>query len=250
MAAFDRVLVDVAEGVATVTLNRPEKLNAFDVPACAELAEALRMVTGSAAVRVVIVTGAGRAFCAGADLGVLAEDGPKLVAGGNEIVQLIRGAPQPVIAAVNGAAAGGGASLALACDYRVASREARIGQVFHRLGLVPDWGSTWLLPRLTGISRALELVWSARLVAADEAQALGLFDRVVAPEALVAEARALAAAWAAFPPEAVRRAKALLYGAERATLAEALGRELAAQNELLQTPEARERIGKSLTRSH
>ncbi|HEY6808282.1 MAG TPA: enoyl-CoA hydratase/isomerase family protein, partial [Gemmatimonadales bacterium] len=152
MAAYDRLLIDIAGGVATVTLNRPETLNAFDRPMTEELIAGLRMVTGSEPVRVVILTGAGRAFCAGADLRVLQADGPSLVAAGKEIALLLRRAPQPVIAAVNGAAAGGGANLALACDYRIASADAQIGQVFHRLGLGPDWGGTYFLPRLTNIS--------------------------------------------------------------------------------------------------
>ncbi|HEX4628497.1 MAG TPA: enoyl-CoA hydratase/isomerase family protein, partial [Gemmatimonadales bacterium] len=179
MAAYDRVLVEIMDAIATVTLNRPEKLNALDRALCDELREALAMLTRSDAVRVIAITGAGRAFCAGADLGVLAADGPALVAAGKDVALAIRSAPQPVLAVVNGPAAGGGANLALACDYRLASDQATIGQVFHKLGLVPDWGGTYFLPRLVGPSRALELVWSARMVAAAEALALGLFDRVV-----------------------------------------------------------------------
>src|SRR5207244_8562791 len=114
-------------------------------------------------------------------------------------------APQPVLAAVNGPAAGGGPNLALACDYRIASDRASIGQVFHKLGLVPDWGGSFFLPRLVGTSRALELVWSARMVPAGEALALGLVDRVVPPAALPAATRPLAEQWAAQPPGAVRR---------------------------------------------
>src|SRR5206468_9018506 len=170
----------------------------------------------------VILTGAGRAFCAGADLNVLAEDGAALVAAGKERALLIRGAPQPVLAAVNGPAAGGGANLALACDYRLAADRASIGQVFHKLGLGPDWGGTYFLPRLTSISKALELVWSARMVAAGEAQQLGLFDRVVSPESLVPETLALAQRWAGMAPLAVRKAKAALYRSLHSTLAETL----------------------------
>ncbi len=242
MAAYDRVLVEITSRIGTLTLNRPEKLNAFDRALCDELTEALGMLARSDAVRVIVITGAGRAFCAGADLGVLGTDGPALVAAGKDVALSIRAAPQPVLAAVNGAAAGGGANLALACDYRVASDQASIGQVFHKLGLVPDWGGTFFLPRLVGTSKALELVWSARMVPAAEALALGLFDRVVPHAELAGEARRLAELWAGQPREAVRRAKEALYQSEGRSLAATLDLEIVRQNELFATPEARERI--------
>lgn len=242
MAAYERILVDVAGGIGTVTLNRPEKLNALDRALCDELREGLALLTRSDAVRVIVITGAGRAFCAGADLGVLGEEGPALVTAGRDVALAIRAAPQPVIAAVNGAAAGGGANLALACDYRVASDQAAIGQVFHRLGLVPDWGGSYFLPRLVGPSRALELVWSARMVAAPEALALGLFDRVVPQARLAEEVHGLAQQWAAHPARAIRFAKQAIHRSEASSLAEMLDLEIAQQNELFATPEARERI--------
>ncbi len=251
MAAYDRVLVDIAEGIGTLTLSRPEKLNAFDREMCRDLIDALRMLSGSDQVRVILLTGAGRGFCAGADLGTLAEGAAELVGAGREVPVLIRTAPQPVLAAVNGPAAGGGANLALACDYRIASDQASIGQVFHTLGLVPDWGGSFFLPRLVGTAKALELVWSARMVPAAEALALGLFDRVVPHERLQAEARALARLWASQPPLAVRRAKEALYLSEQSTLASMLELELAQQMELFATPEAQRRIGASRAqRSH
>src|SRR6059036_1323264 len=242
MAAYDRVMVEIAAGIGTVTLNRPEKLNAFDAEQCQELHDA---------VRVIVLTGAGRAFCAGADLSVLETDGHSLFAAGKEVTLTIRSAPQPVLAAVNGPAAGGGANLALACDYRIASDQASIGQVFHKLGLVPDWGGSFFLPRLVGTSRALELVWSARMVPADEALALGLFDRVVPHAELATETRRTAELWANQPPAAVRRAKEALYASEGRSLASTLDLEIAQQNELFTTPEARQRIGAALSkRSH
>ena len=251
MAAYDSVLIEIAGGVGTVTLNRPEKVNAFDGPMCRELTEALRMLAGSDVVRVIVVTGSGRAFCAGADLSVLGADGSSLVAAGKDVALTLRAAPQPVLAAVNGPAAGGGANLALACDYRIASDQASIGQVFHKLGLVPDWGGSFFLPRLVGTSRALELVWSARMVPADEALALGLFDRVVPHGALATETRRLAEQWAAQPAAAVRRAKQALYLSEVSSLSSILDLEIAQQNELFATPEARQRIGAALSkRSH
>jgi enoyl-CoA hydratase/carnithine racemase len=213
---------------------------------CDELTDALGMLARSDEVRVIVITGRGRAFCAGADLTVLAEDGPALVRAGKDIVLALRQAPQPVLAAVNGPAAGGGANLALACDYRLASDQATIGQVFHKLGLVPDWGGSYLLPRLVGPSKALELVWSARMVPADEALALGLFDRLVPSPELLPATRRLAELWAAQPPGAVRRAKEALYASEQRSLAMMLDLEIAQQQELFATPEARERLEASL----
>jgi len=249
MAAYERVLVEIANGIGTITLNRPEKLNALDRPLCDELREALALLTRSEGVRVVMITGAGRAFCAGADLGVLEADGPALVAAGRDVALAIRGAPQPVLAVVNGPAAGGGANLALACDYRIASDQASIGQVFAKLGLVPDWGGSFFLPRLVGPSKALELVWSARMVPAAEALALGLFDRVVPHVELEAEARRLAELWAEQPARAVRLAKEALYRSDAGSLSAALDLEIRQQTELFASPEARERIeGASLAK--
>jgi 2-(1,2-epoxy-1,2-dihydrophenyl)acetyl-CoA isomerase len=242
MAAYDRILVEITDHIGHVTLNRPDKANAFDPEMCADLLEALRMLAGAEQVRVIVITGAGKTFCAGADLGVLGTQGEQLVKAGKDIALTIRRAPQPVLAAVNGAAAGGGANLALACDYRLASDRASIGQVFHRLGLGPDWGGSYFLPRLTGISKALELVWSARMVPAAEAHALGLFDRVVDAEALASEAAALARHWAGMAPLAVQRAKAALYKSERSTLEAMLDAEIADQQALFATPEARQLI--------
>jgi len=235
MAAFERVLVEISSGIGTLTLNRPEKLNAFDSSGCDDLVEALRMVAASDAVRVIVLTGAGRAFCAGADLAVLGSDGPALVAAGKEITLLIRSAPKPVLAAVNGPAAGGGANLALACDYRLASDVATIGQVFHKLGLGLDWGGSYFLPRLVGISKALELTWSARMVPAAEAAQLGLFDRVVPHADLAVETHKLAATWAAMPALAVRKAKELLYRSDSSSLAAMLDLEIEDQTALMRS---------------
>ena len=243
------VLTHVADGIATITLNRPEKLNALTRPLCDELIAALRATSTDRSVRAVVITGAGRAFCAGADLTILGSDGDALVRGGKEIALLIRSTPQPVIAAVNGAAAGGGANLALACDYRVAADGATIGQVFAKLGLGPDWGGSFFLPRLVGTARALELLWSARMVPAAEAHSLGLFDRLVPADRLETEVRTLALAWASFPPLALRRAKEAIYKSLDATLPEMLDFEVAMQHELFATDEARTRLESLATRS-
>jgi len=242
MAAYDRILVEISDHIGNVTLNRPEKANAFDPDMCDDLLEALRMLAEADQVRVIVITGAGKAFCGGADLGVLGTQGEQLVKAGKDIALTIRNAPKPVLAAVNGAAAGGGANLALACDYRLASDQASIGQVFHKLGLGPDWGGSYFLPRLTSVSKALELVWSARMVLAPEALALGLFDRVVSPEALAPATEALAKHWAGMAPLAVRKAKDALYRSLHSTLEEMLDVEIADQEALFATPEARHHI--------
>jgi enoyl-CoA hydratase/carnithine racemase len=154
------VLVHRDGPVGTLVLNRPDKLNALNAELRREMVSALTQLIRDDTVRIVVITGAGRAFCAGADIGYmqgLLRDGDwdsakALVEAGSALVTLIREAPKPVIASVNGPAAGGGANLALACDIRIASDRASIGQTFSRIGLHPDWGATYLLPRLVGAS--------------------------------------------------------------------------------------------------
>lgn len=234
--------------VAWVVLDRPERLNAFDGALGAEIAPALREAAVDEEVRVLVLTGAGRAFCAGADVNYLRELVERrdeeafgaLVDTGREILQEIRGIPKPVIAAVNGPAAGGGANLALACDLRIASKDAAIGQVFIRIGLHPDYGGTFLLPRLVGTARALELMWSGRMVHAEEALALGLFDRVVPGADLEAEVTRLAEELASAAPLAVGQIKASVYAGAAATLPEALGLELRNQLALFLEPDTAE----------
>ncbi|MFN2432514.1 MAG: enoyl-CoA hydratase/isomerase family protein [Gemmatimonadota bacterium] len=222
--------------VGWVTLDRPPR-NAFDGTMRDELVERLVEALEDPATRVVVVTGEGRGFCAGADVRYLSELAEardaaafsRLVDSGREVVTRIRACPKPVLAAVNGAAAGGGANLALACDLRVASESASIGQSFIRIGLHPDYAGTFLLPRIVGTSRALELMWTGRLVPAPEALALGLFDRVVPDGELHAEVTRLAGELAAAPAEAVGRIKAAVYGGSTSKLEDALGKEHDAQ---------------------
>lgn len=245
---YAAIAVEFDGPVAIVTLNRPDQLNAFTVEMTRELADAMRMVSGTAAVRCIILTGAGRAFCAGADLAVL-EDvrarhdlrlGAQLVDGCRAVYAVMRAAPQPVLCALNGVAAGGGANLALACDLRIAGDTARIGQVFAKIGLHPDWGGTWFLPRLVGTARAMELFLDADLVDAPRLLALGLVNRVVAAGALMDEARAWARRIAAAPPLAVRRMKAAVYASERASLEAMLTMELEAQLACFESQDAEE----------
>jgi len=209
------------DAIATITLNRPDKLNAFTGTMREDLLAALRGCENDPAVRVVVITGAGRAFCAGGDvefMSGLQKSGDttsfrKLLDAGRDIILQIASMPTPVIAAVNGIAAGAGCNLALACDYRLASEHAKLSESFVRIGLHPDWGGTWLLPRLVGRSRALELMATGRMVDAAEALALGMVDRVVAD--LPAETEKLAQSLAAAPPIAIAGIKRALDASER-----------------------------------
>ncbi len=197
---------EAAGAITTITLNRPEKLNAFAGTMREDLLAALRRADSDAACRVVVITGAGRAFCAGGDVAFMRElqqrrDGAglrKLLDAGRDIIVQIAEMPKPVIAAINGVAAGAGCNLALACDYRIASDQAKLGETFVRIGLHPDWGGTWLLPRLVGRGRALEIMMTGRMVGAAEAMAIGMVDRVASD--LPTETAALARALADGPP--------------------------------------------------
>ena len=226
MPDFEHVRYAVGEGIATLTLHRPERLNAVNTAMLSEIAAALDAADRDDDVRAVIVTGAGRAFCAGADLGeggrTFDMGGPsgsphtpptrgattsswrsahdvndaKALEGhedGGGVVTLrVYDMSKPVIAAINGVAVGFGVTFTLPMDIRIASSEARLGFVFARRGVVPEACSTWFLPRLVGIARAAEWVYTGRVFDAEEARAGGLVSRVVAPEALIATARELA----------------------------------------------------------
>jgi 2-(1,2-epoxy-1,2-dihydrophenyl)acetyl-CoA isomerase len=247
---YENILLAREAGVGTLTLNRPDKLNAFAGEMRRELGDALEELEADNTVRVIVITGAGRGFCAGADVGYMAEliatkdivAMGALIEAGRRVVGIIRKSAKPVIASVNGVAAGGGANLALACDLRIASRDAKLGQTFNRIGLHPDWGGTYFLPRLVGPSKALELFWLADVIDADECLRLGLFNRVVAPDALAAETTALARTLAAKPTLAIAMAKRAVYESLSKTLPEMLDYELDAQIRCFQSGDAREGI--------
>jgi enoyl-CoA hydratase/carnithine racemase len=197
---FDAIRYEVTEGVCTVTLHRPDKLNAVNSAMLAELVAAFDRADADDAVRAVIVTGAGRAFCAGADLSggdrtfdrtAQGRDGEHRDGGGLVSLRVFE-MKKPVIAAINGPAVGFGITMTLPMDIRIASTAARIGFVFTRRGVVPEACSTWFLPRLVGMSRAAEWVYTGRVFAADEARAGGLVSRVVEPASLLPAARELA----------------------------------------------------------
>lgn len=223
----DELRVEVDGPVATLTLDRPESLNALTVPVKLALRAALEGLAADPAVRAVILTGAGRAFCAGQDLAE--RDSPdaapldvEVRERYNPIVRAIRSMGQPVIAAVNGVAAGAGASLAFACDLRIAAEEARFILAFGRIGLVPDSGATWFLPRLVGPARAAELALAGETLDAQEALRLGVVSRVVPGDQLMREARTLAGRLADGAPLALALTKEALARAETITLDEAL----------------------------
>ena len=197
--AFETILYDQADGVATITLNRPDRLNAVNTTVIHELVAAFDRADGDDGVRAVIVTGAGRAFCAGADLGgggqtfANRSEHPEDHRDGGGLVTLrIFDMKKPVLGAINGPAVGFGATLTLAMDVRLAASTAKIGFVFARRGVVPEACSTWFLPRLVGIAQAAEWAYTGRVFSAEEARAGGLISRVLAPEALLPAARELA----------------------------------------------------------
>jgi 2-(1,2-epoxy-1,2-dihydrophenyl)acetyl-CoA isomerase len=207
--------VDADAGVATVTLNRPDALNSLTVPMKEELLAALRRVEREAPIRAVILTGAGRAFCAGQDLRERLEPGAaplgvELRERYNPIIRAMRSLSKPIVGAINGVAAGAGASLAMACDIRIAADTASFALAFGRVGLVPDSGATWFLPRLVGAARAAEIALLGDAVSAADAARLGLVSRAVAGDELAAEARSVAARLAAGAPRATALTKRAL----------------------------------------
>ncbi len=217
--AYKSVLFEVSEGVATVTLNRPDKLNAFTTSMAGDLIAILKSVGEDPDVRCVLLTGAGRAFSAGQDLSDPAMafgengEGPDIgtVVDGcyNALVRTVRGLDKPVVAAVGGVAAGAGANLALACDIVLAGRSTRFIQAFAKIGLIPDAGGTYMLPRLAGRARAFGMALLGDAVNGEQAESWGLIWKCVDDEALLDEARALARSLAAGPTlayAAIRRA--------------------------------------------
>jgi 2-(1,2-epoxy-1,2-dihydrophenyl)acetyl-CoA isomerase len=239
---YENVLFDVTDGIATITLNRPDKLNAYTTEMGDEVYDAFGRAREDDAVRAVILTGAGRGFCAGVDLdhlkahqaGGSAGKGPRL---GEEAflkklpVELLR-YPKPVVAALNGAAIGVGVTMVLPCDLRIAAAGAKIGVTFTKLGILPGLGSSHLLPRLIGRARALDLVLSARVIRAEEALEMGLVNRVVPGEALAGSARELAGELADKDPQVLAAAKQVLTYGESATMEEAMRNEEKTSGEL------------------
>jgi enoyl-CoA hydratase/carnithine racemase len=216
-----------------------------------DLHDAITRSSADPEVRVMVITGAGKGFCAGGDVKAMneAKEGKrerplleKIAPGRDRTLLAMRDAPQPIIAAVNGAAAGAGMNLALGCDIRIASTAAKFSQAFVKRGLHPDWGGTYFLPRVVGMARAAELIFTGEVIDAAEALRLGIVSRVVAPEALMPTVGELARRIAAGPPVAIRLAKHSLYANADRDLTSALEGETAAQNICFDTEDAREGI--------
>ena len=222
----DTIRYEVADRIATITLNRPERMNAFTWEMTDAWAAALAEAQKDDAVHVVIVTGAGKAFCSGGDIQGMGERKDRtplerkseLVGHVHRIPLTLEAMDKPVIAAVNGAATGAGMDLALQCDLRYAASSARLGETYVRVGLVPGAGGTWFLPRLAGTAKALELFWTGDLIGAEEAERIGIVNKVVPDDQLMAHVREVAAKIAKGPPLSIRFIKRAVYQGQRIDL--------------------------------
>lgn len=237
---YDQLLVETDGPVTVVRMNNPAKLNALSATMTDELLDLLGRLTMDPAVRAILITGEGRGFCVGADLGPLEVayrrgERPRLserLRGGyNRLISLIATAPKPVIAAVNGVAAGAGVSLALACDIPIASDAATFNLAFVNIGLVPDSGASYFLPRMVGLGKALELALTGDRVDAAQARDLGLVSRAVPHEQLMSEAASLAGRLARMPTAAMGLAKRLFRETSDMSLDQAMEREAELQDE-------------------
>jgi len=248
---YECLLYEVKDGIATLTLNRPDRLNALGGSLRDDLHDAVTRSAADPDVRVMVITGAGKGFCSGGDVKAMGEakagqrERPlieKIAPGRDRTLLAMREAPQPIIAAVNGAAAGAGMNLALGCDIRIASTAARFTQAFVKRGLHPDWGGTYFLPRLVGTAKACEMIFTGDVIDAAEAERLGIVSRVVAPEELMPTAYELARRIATGPPVAIRLAKRSIYANSELDLRAALQVETMAQNICFETDDATEGI--------
>lgn len=236
--SFETIETSVENGVFTLTLNRPDSLNSFNQQMHAEVREAMQRVKDDRAVRCLLLTGEGRGFCAGQDLGDRAVSGGEAPPDLGEsveknyspLIRSIMNLPKPVVCAVNGVAAGAGASLALACDIVLAAKSASFIQVFCKIGLVPDSGGTWNLPRAVGLPRAKGLAMLGDKLPAEKAEAWGMIWRCVEDDELMDEARKLAAHLATQPTRGLGRIKQLL----NASTARGLDEELEAERDAMQ----------------
>ncbi|GMA60936.1 enoyl-CoA hydratase-related protein [Alicyclobacillus fastidiosus] len=243
---YETILLERSQSIGIVTLNRPNKLNACTSTMHRELVDVLEALDQDDAVRAVVLTGSGRAFCAGQDLGVT-KQGPidyeeALKRGYNRVIRSLTHLEKPVIAAVNGVAAGAGVALALACDYKVAADDASFVQAFVHIGLVPDSGCTWLLPRHVGLARAMELAMFGDKLDANEAETIGLINRVVPRDTLLAEAFEIAQRLASLPTRAIGLMKRAFYDGLESSLSDSLDREAHIQQLASQTADHQEGI--------
>ncbi len=247
---YENIKVSENDRIVTVTLNHPEKLNAFVGHMRRDLAEALEQAGSDRAVRVVVVTGAGRAFCSGGDLHYAAElierkdsaEFERILGAARRVVLAIRQMTKPVIAAINGPASGAGFNLALACDLRIASSTATFSQSFVRIGFHPDWGGTYFLPRLVPPNVACELFFLGDTIDAQEALRLGLVNRVVPSEELEAETTKLAKRLRDGPAISLAAAKHAVYASQHDSLERMLEYEVEAQMRCFESHDGREGV--------
>jgi 2-(1,2-epoxy-1,2-dihydrophenyl)acetyl-CoA isomerase len=231
------LLESVHNGIAVLVMNRPERMNALNNELATALHSSLQKIAKDDSVRVVVLTGTGRAFCAGGDLGVIGKGREAnnvkqlepLLRAGMGMVVTMRSMRQPVVAAVNGAAAGAGMNIALAADIRISAEEATFGQNFAKVGLFPDYGGTFFLPELVGPSRAAEMFYTGDMIDAKTALQLGLVSRVVPAAQLETEVKSLAQKIAGGPPLAVRAVKKVLFADQKEALERALENEVEQQ---------------------
>ena len=249
--SYECLIYETKDRIATLTLNRPERLNALGGTLREDLYAGLTRAIDDPEVRVIVITGAGKGFCSGGDVKAMQEgrqagrERPlmeRVAPGRDRTVLLMRDSPKPLIAAVNGAAAGAGMNLALACDIRLASTTAKFAQAFVRRGLHPDWGGTYFLPRVVGMAKAAEMIFTGQIVDAEEALRLGIVSAVHPPERLLPATYELAAKIALGPPIAIRLARRALYHNVDADLRSALEFETFAQNICYETEDSREGV--------
>ncbi len=246
---YETILLDIAEGAARLTLNRPDRLNSFTVQMHDEVSRALEAVTKSGA-RVLVLTGAGRGFCAGQDLsdravapgGEGVDLGESLEKRYNPLIRRITTLEMPVICAVNGVAAGAGANIALACDIVIAARSAKFIQSFANIGLVPDSGGTWTLPRLAGQARAMGLALTGEPLTAERAEAWGMVWKCVDDDKLAEETNVLATKLACAPTRGLALTKQLIRESGARSLADQLDVERDAQRTLGRTADYKEGV--------
>jgi 2-(1,2-epoxy-1,2-dihydrophenyl)acetyl-CoA isomerase len=246
---YETILLEIAKGAARLTLNRPDRLNSFTVQMHDEVSRALESVSKSEA-RVLVLTGAGRGFCAGQDLSdrAVAPGGEGLDLGEslekryNPLIRKLTSLEMPVICAVNGVAAGAGANIALACDIVIAAKSAKFIQSFANIGLIPDSGGTWTLPRLAGQARAMGLALTGEPLTAERAEAWGMIWKCVDDDKLAAEADALAAKFAAAPTRGLALTKKLIRESGARTLEAQLDVERDAQRALGRTGDYKEGV--------
>jgi 2-(1,2-epoxy-1,2-dihydrophenyl)acetyl-CoA isomerase len=247
----NRAVLEKREGgVATLILNRPERMNALNADLVSALNDALKRIDGDQDVAVVVLAGAGRAFCAGGDLTVIGKGCQEnnitelqpILRAGMQAVLKIRSMGQPVIAAVHGAAAGAGMNIALAADIRIAAEEATFGQNFSKVGLFPDYGGMYFLPQLVGPSRAAELFYTGDMIDAKAALALGIVNHVVPGAQLEMAVKALAEKIAQGPSLPIRAVKKALFASEEKELAQALDNEVREQIRCYLSDDCREGI--------